>query len=92
MGISMSKKSKESTEAIEPFVSEYDVYAGIYRAHPPRIEVGKDSFPIGDALEAKFTDGMEVIVGGRCCYASVADSQNCGRLPVSMAVKTCVPR
>ena len=88
----MSKKSKESTEAVEPFVSEYDVYAGIYRAHPPRIEVGKASFPLGDALEPKFTDGMDVIVGGRCEYKTLADSQDCGRLPVSMAVKTCVPR
>jgi len=90
----MSKKAQQEAAPNQPIISEYDVYAGLYRAHPPRVEVGKDSFPVTDDAKvlAKVADGTEVIIGGRCEYKDAVDSQDCGRLPSVMTVKTCYPQ
>lgn len=84
----MSKKRQDVTASAEPYISEYDQYAGIYRADPPRIDTENGSFALTTPLSEMFS-GQKVLVGGRCRYKTVREANLGSKTPIEMEVSTC---
>lgn len=85
----MSKK-QEATAAAEPFISEYDAYAGTYSVEPLGVNTDAGFFPV-DRAPLWLIDGQKVLIAGRCEYASVEESQDCQRVPTRMTITNVTP-
>jgi hypothetical protein len=89
MGINMSK-TKEATAVAEPYISEYDQYAGTYKFEPLGVETEHGFFAV-DRAPTWLIEGQKVLVGGLCEYASAEEANQGDRVPIRMTIKTLDP-